>query len=519
MIPGAIIAILAGYTGLLAYLGRRAQKRHGTSGFFNGNQGFSSGVVFILVTALWASSTVVVELDTAYRAGWSAAWFGVSVVVLSVLVSLLVPLFRKLGYSSNSRLLGERFGPLVGRLSGLVIGFTFPIFAMSNALFASVFLHVLLHWPLWLTMSLTTLILVVYIQFAGLVSLAATQGVNLAISLAGVLVLAVVAHGAFAGGPAAPVPSSFNAWTGVGLPTIFVWFGMNLLNVFSAQAEFQAVTAAKNIRHAQWAVWISAVLLLLVIFLTTAVGIWVRHAVGVVPGGGLAAVASIIVHRADPAEKVVMALGIWSLALTWCGPLLFSGAVSLGRDFMSVGQEIRWTRWALLVEGGLMVAYALARPGDLAWWRVFGLTLRNAGVVAPTLAFLLWQSAVPRWSVVSAIIGGTAVGLGLNAVTGFSATRFLDGINPMWAAQAAAFMVLGAGRWVNARQWGPGALWAVSSLALMAAGVGPETPGAYRGLLLLVIAGISFLAAGWALGRHSASALESVKRQAGVSSR
>lgn len=519
MITGAIIAILAGYTGLLAYLGRRAQKRHGTSGFFNGNQGFSSGVVFILVTALWASSTVVVELDTAYRAGWSAAWFGVSVVILSVLVSLLVPLFRKLDYSSNSRLLGERFGPLAGRLSGLVIGFTFPIFAMSNALFASVFLHMLLNWPLWLTMSLTTLILVVYIQFAGLVSLAATQGVNLTLSLAGVLVLAAVAHGAAASGPVAPVPPAFAAWTGVGLPTIFVWFGMNLLNVFSAQAEFQAVTAAKNIKHAQWAVWISAVVLLVIIFLTTAVGIWVRHAVGVVPGGGLAAVAGMIVHRASFAEKVVMALGIWSLALTWCGPLLFSGAVSLGRDLMSAGKEIRWTRWALLVEGGLMVAYALARPGDLAWWRVFGLTLRNAGVVAPTLALLLWRESVPRWSVISAIIGGTAVGLGLNAVTGFSATRFLDGVNPMWAAQATAFMVLGAGRWAAGRQWGSGVLWAVLSLALMAASVGPETPAAYRGLLLLVTAGVGFLASGLASARTWASSSESYERGVGISPR
>ncbi|MBX5467737.1 MAG: hypothetical protein K6U14_09650 [Firmicutes bacterium] len=453
-----------------------------------------------MVTALWASSSIVVEIDTGYAVGISAIWFGVSVAILSVLVSLLLPWFRKMGYTSNSDLLGGHFGQSIQRLSGIIIGATFPIFAMSNALFAGVFLHALLHWPLAWSMALTTAVLIVYIQFAGLVSLAATQGLNLFFILLGLVVMVALVAG-WHPTTAHVLPPSFHALGGAGTATIWVWFGTNLLNVFSAQAELQAVTAARSVRHAQWAVWISSAVLAIVVGIASWLGMAVHQRLGMVPGGGLPGLAALILAHGKPWEVVLAAVGVWALALTWCGPLLFSGAISLGRDVMGHQRAIQWTKVALVVEGLLMIGYALWRPEELAWWRVFGLTLRNAGVVGPTVALLLWGRDLPGRGVMVAMLGGIAVGLGLNAATGFSATRFIGGIDPMWAAQAAAFLLLAGCRWWSVQKPGTGGVWALASLAMVTAVVHPHAnpiPLAWRGAALLGAAGLAFGFTWWA---------------------
>lgn len=498
----AVAAALVVYTALLWLLGYRARVRQGTGGFFTARRQLSAWTVFIMVTALWASSTIVVEIDTGYAAGVSAVWFGISVAVLSVLVSLLLPLFRRLGYSSNSDLLGQHFGTRVRQLSGLVIGATFPIFAMSNALFAGIFLHTLLHWPLAASLALTTAVLIVYIQFAGLVSLAATQGVNLAFMLMAVGLMAwLVLRTPL---PAHPLPTGFYHLGGVGTATIWVWFGTNLLNVFSAQAELQAVTAARDVRRAQRAVWISSALLVALVWLASWIGMAVRAKLGPVAGGGLFGLAQLVQRQGTSWEIVLAAVGVWAMALTWCGPLLFSGAISLGRDLLRSPRSVVWTKVALVVEGFMMVAYALWRPGEIAWWRVFGLTLRNAGVVGPTVALLLWGKELPQRGVVLAMCGGMAVGLGLNAVTGFSATRFVGGIDPMWAAQATTFFLLALCRWASLRRWGWAAAWAAASLSAMAWTVHPvdnPIPLSLRGVALLLASGGAF-AATWLFSRR-----------------
>lgn len=479
-VTGLIVLMLAAYTAVLLLLSYRAGKRHGADGYFDGRRTFSAPTVFILVTALWASSSIAVEIDTGFASGWAAVWLGVATAMLSILVAFLAPLFQRLGYTSNSDLLGAVFGPGARRFSGIVIGVTFPIFAMSNVLFAGYFLQALVGLPLWATLAATTAALILVVQFAGLRSLAAVQGLNLVMMLAGLVVLGGVIHHLSL--PQLPTPAP----TPVPPALVLVWLSMNLLNVFSAQAEFQAVVAARNIRSARWAVWISAGVLGGVVALATWIGQTARSALGVIPGGGLAAVSRLVVQHGSPAAIVIIALGIWALALTWCTPLLFSGAVSLGRDVL--GTRLLWTKLALVVEGALMVGLALWRPSELAWWSVFGLTLRNAGVVGPTVAALVWRNRIaPRW-VMAAMAGGILSGLGLNAATGFSAVHFVWDINPMWISQAVALWILAAGRWCALYRGSARWAWLVVSpgtLAVVAAS--PWIPAPVRGVVLLSV--------------------------------
>ncbi len=494
-----IFAALIAYAGILMISGYTAKKRKSSQEFFDGGRSLSSWTTFILVTALWTSSSIVVEIDTAYSDGISALWFGISVAALSILVALLFPFFQRLGYTSSSALLGKKYGPVIRRVSGLIIGLTFPIFALSNASFAGIYFHELWGWPLWVTLTLITSVLVGYIQWGGLLSLAATQGLNLALMLCAILLVGFISlhsHPVPAGTPLGAAASG--AGHLAGLSVILVWFAVNLLNVFSAQAEMQMLASVGSAREARRIVWLSTAVLLAIVGLCTWIGIVVRmHAVAG-GGGGLQQLALFILREGKPWQLVIIGVGIWAMALSWCGPLLFSGAMSLGQDLLGAAHGETWTRLALLAEGAAMWGLALWRPGDAAWWRIFGLTVRNAGIVGPTIALLLWGDTLPDLAVLAAMVGGIGTGLALNFLTGFSPTHPAGGINPMWASQAVSFAVLALGRWIHQKSWIPLLGWLTATLLLLSASVeSPWIPGSLHGIALLSASGLSF-GATWA---------------------
>ncbi len=450
-IPWLIIAALLLYTGALMALSARAKRRLADAGgenFLHGGRTFGFRHVFILVTVLWASSIFIVELETGFLSGISAVWFGVSVIVMSVLVAafLLKP-FQRIGYLTNSRMIGERYGRAAQRFSATVIALTFPIFAMSNVLAAAEFIHALVGWSLPVTLTLTTAIMLVYVGQSGMWSLAYTQTLNLITLTAGIAVAAwfllrapaTVLHPVHIAG--------FHSWTGVGTGTLAVWMLMNILNSLSAQAELQAIAAVKNPRRGQAAVYVSALVLIAFTIIPVWLGMRTREMFPLA-AKGLAAFPAAVAHVAPPWALLVVALGVWASALAWCAPLLFSGASSFGADLFlrpaASGRraDVRTlTRYGLIVQGVLVVIVSLLRPDELAWWRVFGQTIRSGAIFAPTAAYFLWPLATRRgaiWSMTTGVMSS----LIWNAVTGFSATRFLLAINPMWVGLTVSALAL-----------------------------------------------------------------------------
>jgi SSS family solute:Na+ symporter len=150
----------------------------------------------------------------------------------------------------------------------------------------------------------------------------------------------------------------------------------------------------------------------------------------------------------------------------------------------------RLIRWMLPIQAAAVLVYTLLRPGDLAWWSVFGLTVRNAAIFAPTVGLLLWRKGDSRAAVIAMALG-VATGLGWNAATGFSPTVFLLGINPAWLGTAVSILVFLAGSlWASRGRTG----WAW-----------PRAPYGYVGFGLLAAAaavlafdGGTVVRAGWA---------------------
>jgi len=460
LLSGLVIGILALYTVILVALSGRGRARTGSGeGFLHGGRQFGFRHVFILVTVMWASSIFVVELETGFLSGISAIWFGLSVIFMSIIVAqfLLKP-FLRVGYLTNSRLIGQRFGLGAQRFSATVIALTFPIFAMSNVLAAAEFIHALLGWSLPWTLALTTVIMLLYVGRSGMWSLAYTQALNL-----GALTLGIgVATYFFWRAPAVDLHPvhihGFFAWDGVGLGTLAVWIVMNVLNSVSAQAEMQAIAAVKNPRRGQLAVYVSAIVLIAFTVIPVWLGMKTRE---MLPKAaeGLAAFPHALVHIAPPWAVALVALGVWASALSWCAPLLFSGAASIGADILSprptavdtttllrtprrIALDVRAiTRYGLILQGALVIVVALLRPDELAWWRVFGQTIRSGAIFAPTVACFLWPLATRRAALIS-MVAGVVTSLVWNAATGFSASVFLLHINPMWISLSVGIVAI-----------------------------------------------------------------------------
>lgn len=82
-----------------------------------------------------------------------------------------------------------------------------------------------------------------------------------------------------------------------------------------------------------------------------------------------------------------------------------------------------YIRVSLVAQGLLVVGFALLRPADLAWWRIFGQTVRTGALFGVTVAVLALPT-ISRRTALGSILTGTAGGLGWNLLTGFSADHF-----------------------------------------------------------------------------------------------
>lgn len=458
-----ILVLVVGYTGLLvtaaAHRSRGDGEAQSSAGFVHGGRQFSAWQVFAMVSALWCSSILVVEMETGYLLGVSALWFGLGTVLMALVTGYLVPTFRRLGYLTSSGVIGARFGSSARVLSGLVIGVTFPVFAMSNVLGAAGFLHRILGWPLPVTLVVGVVVILAYVCVGGMRALARAQVANLVvmtIGLAGAVGWAL--HATSPGRILAGVPPTLRTPGGAGAALIITWVVAGLLNVVNAQAEFQILTAARDSRAARRGLHAALALTALFTLGAVTVGMAARS---VAHGDRLGVVAiPALFGRAPLLLLALVSLAVWASALSWSAPLMLSGASSLGADVLAplLARTARWgragaaryVRAALPVQALLIVGFALLRPADLAWWRIFGQTVRTGALFAVTIAVL----ALPRVrkaAAVASILVGALGGLGWNVLTGFSTHHFAGGINPMWIGASAGVVVIAGGILLDAR--------------------------------------------------------------------
>ncbi|TLS37024.1 sodium:solute symporter family protein [Pseudalkalibacillus caeni] len=430
------------YTFYLIFISQVAKRRAADgNGFFIGGRGFNTLLVTVCITGLFSGSSYIAILELSYLTGISAVWYGVAETVHVLIIALvLIAPFRKRALVTISGLLGDHYGEKVRGVAGAITAFTFPMWSVATALaFASalsVFTGISLIW----SVVVTSLLLLIYLQFGGMWSVGLTQLSNVAVFF----IMLVIGTYAFFINPGiegiqtlfAEKPQ-YASWDGAGIQTILAWFGTFLFNVILAQAAFQMALSCKTPEEGRRGLLYAALLGVPLIAGATLFGL---SAAQVVPNEsrGLVAVPLYLMETLPAPLVGLFFLGFWAAALSWGAPCQFSGATSLGRDVGKAlnpkakeQQLVRYTKWSLVLLTGLMVGFALLRSEQSAWWNVLAWVTRNSATFAPVVAALFWPVVTKRAALVS-LFTGSASGLLWYHLGGWAINDFYLKIHPVW---------------------------------------------------------------------------------------
>jgi SSS family solute:Na+ symporter len=447
-----IIGLAVGYTVLLLGLGKRANRGNLLgSGYFVGGRSFRTITVAVCITGLFSGSSFIAITELSYQTGISALWYGVAETVQVILIALLLigPLRERL-VVTVSGLVGDRFGRGPRALAGAITAITFPMWSVATAIAFASALHVFTGLSIQTSVIVTALLLLGYLWFGGMRSVALTQGAN-TIVFALMVVIGLIAvtidPGWAAIGHMLASQPRYGSLTGVGSSLIIAWFGTFIVNVILAQATFQMALSCKTAKEGRRGLLAAAGFGLPLLFLGVILGV---AAAIVVPGErlGLVAVARYVADALPTPIAGVFFLGIWACALGWGAPCQFSGATSFGRDVGTAirpaateVQQIRWTRWSLIGLTVLMIIFGFLRTDQSAWWNVLAWTLRNGATLAPVIAALFWPLAT-RKAVYAALSTGFASGLIWYYLGDWQAQHFFAGVHPVWIGMGTNLIAL-----------------------------------------------------------------------------
>lgn len=450
------------YTFWLVVGGRWVVSRRSTgSNFFVSGRSFSPWTVAFCITGLFSGSSYIAIVELSYRTGVSAIWYGVAETVQIILIALLLvkPLRRKLVVTVTG-IIGDRFGRAAQGVAAVITGFTFPMYSLATAIAFASALTVITDVTLWQSIALTAVILLAFLVFGGMRSVAFSQTMNVVV-IGAMFVVGLWAILASPGLDGLAEHTRENpellAPANAGVSLIVAWFGTFIVNVPLAQAAFQMSMSARTPEDGQRGLFLAAVIGAPLIILGVVVGM-ASSAVAPTDGRPLIAISEYITQTLPPWAAAIFFVGMWACALGWAGPCQFSGATSLGRDLGSALHSsasperlVLYTRIALAGLTIVLIVFSLLRAEDSAWWNIMAWTLRNGATFAPVLAVFFWPVAT-RSGAMASLLGGFGAGFAWYALTGFSSTEFLLGSHPVWVGMIVNMVALVAvslvtGRW------------------------------------------------------------------------
>lgn len=446
------LGLALAYTVWLVVGGRWVVSRSSsTANFFVSGRSFSPWTVAFCITGLFSGSSYIAIVELSYRTGISAIWYGVAETVQIILIALLLvkPLRRKLVVTVTG-IIGDRFGRLAQGIAALITGLTFPMYSLATAIAFASALTVISDVSLWQSITLTALVLLAFLVFGGMRSVAFSQTMNVFVigAMFFVGVYAVLNS---------PGPSGIAEYAqanpqmlepaNAGVSLIVAWFGTFIVNVPLAQAAFQMSMSARTPEDGQRGLFLAAVIGAPLIILGVVVGI---ASAAVVPGDGkpLIAISEYIVGAVPPWAAAIFFVGMWACALGWAGPCQFSGATSLGRDLGNAlnprASQQRLVFYSRIALGGLtvlLIFFSLLRAEEAAWWNILAWTLRNGATFAPVLAAFFWPVAT-KTAAVASMLAGFGTGFAWYALSGFDSSALFLGTHPVWPGMIANMLSL-----------------------------------------------------------------------------
>lgn len=449
MIGYWVIGLMVGYTALLIYLGQTARKKvKSGESFFSGGSSFGILYIVACVSAFWGSATFIAVLELAYTKGVSAAWYGVATMIMLVVIGfVLVPKYKAIGMITFSGALGDKYGKAVRAISSLIIGLTFPMFSIANVVGASAVLTVSLNWPIWLSVIVTSVIILGYVLLGGMYAVGLAQLLNLITMYVGLIVAFIIVVISVGFDKFAALPEIYTAPMSVGVETVMVWTFNFITNAIIAQAVIQMILACKDTKVGRRGTGIAIIGILPLTIIPVILGMGAAIAV---PGGskGLISFSQFILYEAPAPAAALVFLSVWAAALAWGGPCQFSGATSLGKDLVQSfnknandQQLIKSGSWATAFLTLVLIIYGFMRSEQAAWWNIFAFNLRNSAIFAPTIAAIVWPVASRKATILTMIFGSLS-GFLWYYFGDFNPAQFFMKIHPMWIGMSTGIVTL-----------------------------------------------------------------------------
>ncbi|HJA37865.1 MAG TPA: sodium:solute symporter family protein, partial [Candidatus Brevibacterium intestinigallinarum] len=298
------LGLALAYTVWLVVGGRWVVSRRATgSNFFVSGRSFSPWTVAFCITGLFSGSSYIAIVELSYRTGISAIWYGVAETVQIILIALLLvkPLRRKLVVTVTG-LIGDRFGRAAQGVAAVITGFTFPMYSLATAIAFASALTVITDVTLWQSIALTAVILLAFLVFGGMRSVAFSQTMNVIVigAMFVVGVWAILASPGLDGlAEHTRAHPELLAPANAGVSLIVAWFGTFIVNVPLAQAAFQMSMSARTPEDGQRGLFLAAVIGAPLIILGVVVGV---ASAAVVPSDGrpLIAISEYITQTLPP---------------------------------------------------------------------------------------------------------------------------------------------------------------------------------------------------------------------------
>ncbi len=376
--------------------------------------------------------------------------FGVPYYLYAAIFAfLLAARARRTRMLSIPDLFEARYGrgaALVG--AGTLFVMTAPA---AYVLMLGVLLQLATGWPLWVTVTLGTVLSVAFVFRGGLQAVVETECVQFVLMFLGFLVMVPACFLKFGGWAwlSAHVPPSHLVWDGgLGWQAVFVWYFI-AMSTLVEPAFFQRCYAARDEKVARNGILVSIAFWVLFDFLTTASGLYAR---------------ALLPDLADPVQAFpalsarvlpgflqgVFTVGMLATIMSTVDSYAFIAAITLGRDVVgrwrgqSEESMRRGVQWSLAVTAVVTIVMALAAGSVITLWKVLG----SAGTPVLLLPLAL---AHTRWRVDGRRVVAAMVTAGVVATAWLAAGR-----GGPWLHVEAIFPGLLASVAVLAPAWLPG---------------------------------------------------------------
>ncbi len=352
--------------------------------------------------------------------GWSGAWYGVSCGIGILLLAFTTAgKFRNLALYTVPDYLEQRYGGKTIRVLGALLSLVALIGILAAMVLSARGALGILGITGNVGAILATLVFIAYTALGGLWAATITDAVQLIIAIFGV-VLAAILVVTQSGGMAAlsatltqqGVGSGYFSFWGLGTSSIMWLLLPTVMYTLIGQDFYQRLFAAKDGNVAKNASIIGGILMVIVAFFPTIIGMGARALSDLESGSQ--AFPWVVQNLMNPVIGGIVLAAILSAIMSTADSLLTAATSHIVKDFWIETfqmDEIKDEKKLLTISrnftviiGILGLLIALVMPGIIDAL-IYSYTMYSAGVFVPVIGGVLWKSATREGALASLVIG------------------------------------------------------------------------------------------------------------------